>query len=69
MALDGAGPFEPMHGRPMTGYTLLPTTVVDDDAAVRDWVGRAIGHAASLPPKVPKPRKAKAAKPAKATTP
>jgi TfoX/Sxy family transcriptional regulator of competence genes len=65
LALEGAGPFEPMPGRPMTGYTLLPTTVVDDDAAVRDWVGRAISHAASLPPKVPKPKKPKAAKPAR----
>ena len=24
LALDGAAPFEPMPGRPMTGYTLLP---------------------------------------------
>jgi hypothetical protein len=65
LAIDGAAPFEPMPGRPMTGYTLLPLAVVDDDAAVRDWVGRAISFAASLPPKVPKPKKAKAPKTAK----
>ena len=65
LALDGAAPFEPMPGRPMTGYTLLPVAVVDDDAAVRDWVGRAIAFAAGLPPKVPKPKKPKAPKPAK----
>jgi len=53
-AIDGAAPFEPMPGRPMTGYTLLPTTVVDDDAAIRHWVERAIAFGATLPPKVPK---------------
>ena len=65
LAVEGAAPFEPMPGRPMTGYTLLPVAVVDDDAAVRDWVGRAVSFAASLPPKVPKPKKPKVGKPAK----
>jgi TfoX/Sxy family transcriptional regulator of competence genes len=63
LALDGAVPFEPSPGRRMTGYTLLPRDVVDDDAAVRDWVGRAISFAAALPPKAKKPTKPKVAKP------
>ena len=60
MSMDGAAPFEPMPGRPMTGFTLLPDSVVADDAAVRRWVDRAIAYGATLPAKTPKPKKAKA---------
>ena len=60
LALDGAAQFEPMPGRPMTGYALLPAAVVADDAGVRSWVGRAVAYGASLPPKAPKTPKAKA---------
>ena len=60
LALDGAAPFEPMPGRPMTGYTLLPPTVIGDDEAIRLWVERAIDFGATLPPKTPKTPKAKA---------
>ncbi len=52
-ALDGARPFEPMPGRPMTGFTILPAAVIDDDDAIRDWVGRAIAFGATRPPKTP----------------
>ena len=64
LRLPGARPFEPMPGRPMTGFTLLPETIVDDDAAIREWVGRAIAHVSTMPVKTPKPRASKA-KPAK----
>ena len=57
LAIPGAGPFEPMPGRAMGGYAVLPPEVVADDDAVRGWVDRAIEHARSLPPKVPKKRK------------
>jgi TfoX/Sxy family transcriptional regulator of competence genes len=50
-ALDGARPFEPMPGRPMTGFTILPAAVIDDDDAIRDWVGRAVAFGESRPPK------------------
>ena len=56
LALPGAGPFEPMPGRPMTGFTLLPGSIVDDDVAVRDWVSRAIAHVSTMPAKTPKPK-------------
>jgi hypothetical protein len=59
LRLPGARPFEPMPGRPMTGFTLLPEAIVDDDAAVREWVGRAIAHVSTMPVKTPKPRSAK----------
>jgi len=64
LQLPGARPFEPMPGRPMTGFTLLPETIVDDDAAIREWVGRAIAHVSTMPVKTPKPRTTKP-KPAK----
>ena len=62
LALDGAAPFEPMPGRPMTGFTLLPQAIVEDDAAIRRWVERAIAFGATMPAKVPKPKKATASK-------
>jgi TfoX/Sxy family transcriptional regulator of competence genes len=42
---------EPMPGRPMKGYAVLPDTVVDDDSAIDAWVGRALAYTATLPPK------------------
>jgi hypothetical protein len=59
LRLPGAGPFEPMPGRPMTGFTLLPETIVDDDVAVRQWVGRAIAHVSTMPVKTAKPKASK----------
>ena len=59
LRLPGAGPFEPMPGRPMTGFTLLPETIVDDDVEVREWVGRAIAHVSTMPVKTPKPKASK----------
>ena len=55
----GAGPFEPMPGRAMGGYLVLPPDVFGDDAAVLRWVGRAIEFGRSLPPKSPKSKAAK----------
>jgi len=57
LAIDGAARFEPMPGRPMTGFTLLPPAVVADDAAVRHWLERAIAFGAAMPPKEPKSKK------------
>ena len=56
----GGAPFEPMPGRPMTGFTLLPPSIIDDDEAIRAWVQRAIDYGATLPPKVPKSKAKKA---------
>ena len=57
-ALEGSRPFEPMPGRAMTGYTLLPADVIDDDDAIDGWLRRAIAFGATLPPKTSKPSKA-----------
>ena len=60
----GARTFEPMPGRPMKEYVIVPPAVVDDAAQLRAWMREAIAHTASLPPKA----KANAKAPAKAAT-
>jgi len=62
LAIEGSAPFEPMPGRPMTGFTLLAPSIVEDDVAIRRWVERAIAFGATMPPKVAKPKKAAASK-------
>jgi TfoX/Sxy family transcriptional regulator of competence genes len=59
LAIPGTGSFEPMPGRPMHGYVALSSPIVDDDAAVRPWVERAMAFGRSLPPKPPKASKAR----------
>ena len=54
LALPGAAQFEPMEGRPMREYVTLPQDM--DDAVSVAWIARAFAYAASLPPKVKKPR-------------
>ena len=60
---DGWDQFEPMVGRPMREYVALPSGVAADLEQARHWAERAAEYVRTLPPKVPKPRKAaKAAK-------
>ena len=47
----GAAPFEPMPGRPMKGFVLVPPADVADDDRIAWWVERGIGLASSLPRK------------------
>lgn len=51
MKLDGSGPFEPMPGRPMKGFAVVPPRVVDDDTALAPWIERALAFAGTLPKK------------------
>lgn len=68
LKLPGAHPFAPM-GRPMRGYTCVPAAMHDDRAALRKWMGKALAHAASLPPKVKKSAGKSARKATKAARP
>lgn len=57
----GARVFEPMAGRPMKDYLVLPDAWLHDprhDKDVRHWIGRALAAAGELPAKVPKAAKA-----------
>lgn len=61
----GCTPFDPMGGRPMSAYRLLPVDLAEPD--IRAWIGRAIAFTASLPPKpASKPRARKVAPSGKA---
>jgi TfoX/Sxy family transcriptional regulator of competence genes len=54
-AVSGTGPFGPAE-RPMGGYLSLPASWREDPGRAAEWVGRALGYVAALPPKKPKPR-------------
>ncbi len=51
----GGRPFEPVPGRPMTGFFLLPPDLPDPAG----WVARAYEHVRSLPPKAVSARPAR----------
>ena len=55
----GAGLFEPVEGRPMREYVVLPPSELGDAAVLGERVRQAAAYAASLPPKAPKKRKTK----------
>ena len=56
LALPGAVPFEPMPGRPMKEYVVVPAELLSDPDALRGWLDRALAYALSLPPKPGKGR-------------
>jgi hypothetical protein len=65
LALDGAGPFDPMGtGRASKDMIMLPEDVMEQAEELRGWLARALTHVATLPPKAA--QAAKAAKAAKA---
>lgn len=47
----GAGSFEPLPGKPMKAFVVIPAADVRDDGALRAWVERGLAHAGSMPPK------------------
>lgn len=47
----GAGSFEPMPGKPMKAFVVVPAADVADDTAIARWVERGLSHAGSLPAK------------------
>ena len=54
LRLDGARPFEPMPGRPMREYVVLPPSLAGDRARAGRWVTKALGYARGLGPKAKK---------------
>ena len=47
----GGSSFEPMPGRPMTGYVMVPDAWRDDPKTLDSWIGRALAFGRTLPPK------------------
>jgi TfoX/Sxy family transcriptional regulator of competence genes len=66
LARRGGRPFEPMAGRPMRGYFELPPSVAGAPGDLRRYLGLAIAHTASLPPKAPRSGASGGARSAKA---
>ncbi|HEV2450063.1 MAG TPA: TfoX/Sxy family protein, partial [Thermoplasmata archaeon] len=52
----GARPFEPMPGRTMKGYAVLPARLLADPPAARRWVAKALAYVEQLPTKGAKSR-------------
>jgi hypothetical protein len=59
LVAEGATVFEPMPGRAMKAYVVVPPEIVADRQKLRALLSDALAHASSLEPK---PAKAKAAK-------
>jgi hypothetical protein len=47
----GAGSFEPMPGKPMKAFVVIPADDVADDAKIAGWVERGLALAGSMPAK------------------
>ena len=65
---QGGRAFEPMPGRAMTGYVVVPTGWQKKPDATRSWILVALTWSKALPPKSAKVAKAKAAKASPRTT-
>ena len=48
----GVKQFEPMPGRPMKAFVVIPSIDVSKPAALASWIERARRHAETMPPKV-----------------
>ena len=71
LAIPGAGnakAFEPMPGRAMTGYVVVPDEVVKSPPKLRAWIAHAHDHAKKLPAKAAKPSRGKSSSRAKSST-
>jgi TfoX/Sxy family transcriptional regulator of competence genes len=53
---EGAAPFVAM-GRTMRGWIIVPPALVADMPRLRQWLDKALAHAAEMPPKPPRKRK------------
>jgi TfoX/Sxy family transcriptional regulator of competence genes len=51
---SGAHVFEPMKGRPMREYVVVPPSVMKDRTLLERWVGRALQYGQSIAPKAKK---------------
>ncbi len=54
LALDGAAQFEPMPGRPMREYVVIPQAMMASPAQILPWLEKSCAYARSLPPKPPR---------------
>lgn len=55
-------PFDPMGGRPLKQYAVVPDRVAQDDAVPGEWAAKTLAHAGSPPKKAKKKRAPKKGK-------
>ena len=53
----GARIFEPMPGRPMREYVILPASIIQDKDKLRFWVAQALEYGLTLKPKAASKKK------------
>lgn len=56
-AIERAGPFEPMEGRSMKGYMVLPLDWHASPESADYWVEQSLAYVRTLPPKPAKKKK------------
>ena len=56
---DEASPFEPMKGRTMKQYAVLPESLYNDPEKLDEWLTRSYNYVSSMPLKEPKKKKSK----------
>jgi TfoX/Sxy family transcriptional regulator of competence genes len=49
--------FEPMPGRPMREYGVVPPALLTSESELMEWLGKSFDYVNSLPPKQPKKKK------------
>ena len=59
LKLKSAKVFEPMPGRPMKEYVVLPDALIADRAKLAEWVAKSFQYAAAMPSKAPRAKRAK----------
>jgi TfoX/Sxy family transcriptional regulator of competence genes len=60
LAISGARIFEPMAGRPMREYVVVPPSLLTDPEKLQPWVKQALDYGTSLKPKQRSGKKAPA---------
>ncbi|MGH2521985.1 MAG: TfoX/Sxy family protein [Anaerolineales bacterium] len=58
----GVRMFEPMPGRPMREYVVVPQAILTSEPGLAQWLKKSFEYAQSLPPKVKKAPRAKSVK-------
>ena len=57
LKIPDAKQFEPMPGRTMKEYVVIPKEILQDEKLLVDWVKKSIDYVNSLPPKEKKKKK------------
>ena len=51
LKMEGASVFEPMAGRPMREYVVVPPSMLARMRPLADWIRRSLDYSSSIPPK------------------